>query len=68
MGFLEEVNVKVDYFRYLLEVYLEVLDNVFVICGGGFLIGIEFENIVELVVMEFRDKGLLILIVGVNVL
>ncbi|PDG83218.1 acetylornithine transaminase [Listeria monocytogenes] len=67
-GFLEEVNAKADYFRYLLEVHLEALDNVSVIRGGGFLIGIELENTAEPVVTELRDKGLLILTAGANVL
>ncbi|EHL2654876.1 aminotransferase class III-fold pyridoxal phosphate-dependent enzyme, partial [Listeria monocytogenes] len=55
-------------FRYLLEVHLEALDNVSVIRGGGFLIGIELENTAEPVVTELRDKGLLILTAGANVL
>lgn len=67
-GFLEEVNAKADYFRNLLEANLEVLDNVFDIRGGGFLIGIELESTAEPVVTELRDKGLLILTAGANVL
>ncbi|EAE8345492.1 acetylornithine transaminase [Listeria monocytogenes] len=67
-GFLEEVNAKADYFRNLLEANLEALDNVSVIRGGGFLIGIELENTAEPVVTELRDKGLLILTAGPNVL
>lgn len=67
-GFLEEVNAKADYFRNLLEANLEVLDNVSDIRGGGFLIGIELENAAEPVITELRDKGLLILTAGTNVL
>ncbi|EKZ4845469.1 acetylornithine transaminase [Listeria monocytogenes] len=66
--FLEEVNAKTDYFRNLLEANLEVLDNVSDIRGGGFLIGIELKNAAEPVVTELRDKGLLILTAGANVL
>ncbi|HHQ0076560.1 TPA: aminotransferase class III-fold pyridoxal phosphate-dependent enzyme, partial [Listeria monocytogenes] len=66
--FLEEVNAKADYFRNLLEANLEVLDNVSDIRGGGFLIGIELENAAEPVITELRDKGLLILTAGTNVL
>ncbi|MCB2802777.1 aminotransferase class III-fold pyridoxal phosphate-dependent enzyme, partial [Listeria monocytogenes] len=56
------------YFRNLLEANLEVLDNVSDIRGGGFLIGIELENAAEPVITELRDKGLLILTAGTNVL
>ncbi|EHL2621281.1 aminotransferase class III-fold pyridoxal phosphate-dependent enzyme, partial [Listeria monocytogenes] len=51
-----------------LEANLEVLDNVSDIRGGGFLIGIELENAAEPVITELRDKGLLILTAGTNVL
>ncbi|EPU8242172.1 aminotransferase class III-fold pyridoxal phosphate-dependent enzyme, partial [Listeria monocytogenes] len=61
-------NAKADYFRNLLEANLEVLDNVSDIRGGGFLIGIELENAAEPVITELRDKGLLILTAGTNVL
>ncbi|EHL2665354.1 aminotransferase class III-fold pyridoxal phosphate-dependent enzyme, partial [Listeria monocytogenes] len=43
-------------------------DNVSDIRGGGFLIGIELENAAEPVITELRDKGLLILTAGTNVL
>ncbi|MDT0016871.1 acetylornithine transaminase [Listeria swaminathanii] len=67
-GFLEEVNAKADYFRNLLEEHFETLDNVSAIRGAGFLVGIELESAAEPVVTELRERGLLILTAGPNVL
>ncbi|EAE2435840.1 TPA: acetylornithine transaminase [Listeria innocua] len=67
-GFLEEVNAKAAYFRNLLEEYFEQLENVVAIRGEGFLIGIELGSSAAPVVTELRDKGLLILTAGPNIL
>ncbi|MBC2236061.1 acetylornithine transaminase [Listeria innocua] len=67
-GFLEEVNAKAAYFRNLLEEHFEQLENVVAIRGEGFLIGIELGSSAAPVVTELRDKGLLILTAGPNIL
>ncbi|EQC0812977.1 acetylornithine transaminase [Listeria innocua] len=67
-GFLEEVNAKAAYFRNLLEEHFEQLENVVAIRGEGFLIGIELGSSAVPVVTELRDKGLLILTAGPNIL
>lgn len=67
-GFLEEVNAKAAYFRNLLEEHFEQLENVVAIRGEGFLIGIELGSSAASVVTELRDKGLLILTAGPNIL
>ncbi|EAD5704962.1 acetylornithine transaminase [Listeria innocua] len=67
-GFLEEVNAKAAYFRNLLEEHFEQLENVVAIRGEGFLIGIELGSSAAPVVTKLRDKGLLILTAGPNIL
>ncbi|MBC2113241.1 acetylornithine transaminase [Listeria innocua] len=67
-GFLEEVNAKAAYFRNLLEEHFEQLENIVAIRGEGFLIGIELGSSAAPVVTELRDKGLLILTAGPNIL
>ncbi|EAE6209109.1 acetylornithine transaminase [Listeria innocua] len=67
-GFLEEVNAKAAYFRNLLEEHFEQLENVVAIRGEGFLIGIDLGSSAAPVVTELRDKGLLILTAGPNIL
>ncbi|HBM4571705.1 TPA: acetylornithine transaminase [Listeria innocua] len=67
-GFLEEVNAKAAYFRNLLEEHFERLENVVAIRGEGFLIGIELGSSAAPVVTKLRDKGLLILTAGPNIL
>lgn len=67
-GFLAEVKEKSDWFRKQLEKLRQSSNKVIGIKGLGFLVGIELTEPVGPWIDRFREKGILVLSAGANVL
>ncbi|WP_145542734.1 acetylornithine transaminase [Virgibacillus sp. SK37] len=67
-GFLAEVKEKSDWFRKQLEKLRQSSNKVIGIKGLGFLVGIELTEPVGPWIDRFREKGILLLSAGANVL
>lgn len=67
-GFLAEVKEKSDWFRKQLEKLRQSSNKVIGVKGLGFLVGIELTEPVGPWIDRFREKGILVLSAGANVL
>lgn len=67
-GFLAEVKEKSEWFRKQLEKLRQSSNKVIGIKGLGFLVGIELTEPVGPWIDRFREKGILVLSAGANVL
>lgn len=67
-GFLAEVKEKSEWFRKQLEKLRQSSNKVIGVKGLGFLVGIELTEPVGPWIDRFREKGILVLSAGANVL
>jgi acetylornithine/N-succinyldiaminopimelate aminotransferase len=67
-GFLTEVKEKSDWFYNELEKLQQSSNQIIGIKGLGFLVGIELTEPVGPWIEQFREKGILVLAAGANVL